>query len=1188
MANKFKPSRVRKHKARVRAPNDCSTRIGATDPNASVIDPNDQKENALRKQQLREILRAQQPQTSSKKKKRLNKYIETKLRKEETLDLLKKLGSNVIDTSQFKSSRNLGLSDKSRRHDRGADRNSVDTSTSSSSDDEGSQTLPRAEAASISVINKVGLDFPATTTLPNDKIGIGLKRPLEIDDEGLPIIRKKQRVRGSPQPNIPDDGDESSWDGFGSDSLSQASSEENDNSEDHREASGEDSEIQSETGEERALLLPLSAAKAQHIPMRPAFRARSDFKDWAQQQINKARDFAPSVPLDETPKVPENNPPLAWRPRPPEYDALPKELQVPGRQMRREAYSVKVERSPNVQAARLQLPIVAEEQKIIEAVHNNPAVVVTGSTGSGKTTQVPQFLYEAGYGSHDGPTPGMIGVTQPRRVAAVAMAQRVGQELSKAPACAYQIRFDSTVGRSTAIKFMTDGILIREIAQDFALTKYSAIIIDEAHERSVNTDILIGLMSRIVDLRAEMSTENQDVKPLKLIIMSATLMTNAFIKNSNLFRGIAPPLVESEGRQHPVTIHFARRTQRNYVDEAFRKVTRAHRKLPKGGILVFMTAQNEISALMKKLQGSLHAEGPSIGAQRLRLAAKEVPLEAGEVDLGDDRLAVDESLDEFPELDEEEDCEEFDIQEPQEKTLGARILPLYSQLPTKEQLRVFEEPPEGTRSIVLATNVAETSITIPGVRYVFDCGRAKERKYDKTTGVQTFQVDWISKASAAQRSGRAGRTGPGHCYRLYSSAVYERDFPEHTEPEILRMPVEGLVLQLKSMDLQHVVNFPFPTAPSRTSIRQAEKLLSYLGAIDIEGRITPLGRDLSTYPVSPRFAKILAIGHQQNCMYLSVAMVAALATPELFVPENLTDQADTADKDDEMYTQAQSLQDAEKEMQRKEYNRAQHFFSNQDKHADVLKLLSAFCAYAWAREFEDGDAFCARMFLRPKAMKETFQLYRQLLGLVALNRPGSVEPQQPTIAAPTAVQKVALKQITAAAFLDQIAIRADLAPSPPGMSRKPKRAVDVPYLTLFPSHEGTAETLDQLAVYTHPSSVLARASAKDLPAYLIYSSLQRAAPKTADVDELPKTRMHPLTAVGAAQLAALARGTPLLQYGKPLGRVESVEGERNKRMAWVVPTMTGGESGRSWPLPAVKVLQRRDKRGDWVVEGVEK
>ena len=1105
----------------------------------------------------------------------------------------------MVDTSSFKSAKNLGTTKHQKKSDHkkasgksnAGSRPQIDDSSSSDESEPGPRLVAQAEEAS-STVNGDSRGEQAADS--GTAIGAGLKRPLEVNFDGLPTIK---RLRIYPEPERPSSDSEPSWNGIQSDFEGNTSEDVKEDREGSDDTSVGGSDMTTDTEyDDRALAFPLSEATTQPMPSRPAFRVRSDFKDWAEQQINEARNFSPARPMTESARS-TAAPSLskAHTLRPPEEDPLPEELKVPGDPVKRQSYSVRVNRLPEVQEARLQLPVVTDEQKIMEAIHNNPVVIVCGSTGSGKTTQAPQFLYEAGYGNPNGPTPGMIGVTQPRRVAAVTMAQRVGHELNNPLASSYQIRFDSTVGQRTAVKFMTDGIMIREIAQDFALTKYSVVIVDEAHERSVNTDILIGLISRIVDLRAKMHRGNSDMKPLKLVIMSATLMTDVFTKNSNLFRDRLPPVVESEGRQYPVTTHFARRTQRDYVEEAIRKVTKAHRKLPKGGILAFMTSQNEIATLSRKLRDSLNADNPTMDGPKLRLAAKEAPLEAEDMELGDERLVFDQNSIDDSETEQNDEDEEFTIQEQdgdgtskqEGRNLKALILPLYSQLPTTEQLRVFEPPPEDTRLIVLATNVAETSITIPGIRYVFDCGRAKERKHDRRTGVQSFEIGWISKASAAQRTGRAGRTGPGHCYRLYSSAIYERAFKEHTEPEILRVTAEGLVLQLKSMDLQHVVNFPFPSPPDRVSIAKAERLLSYMGALDQDGRVTPLGRNLSAYPVSPRFSRILTIGNQHDCIYLAVAIVAALATPELFVPENQLNLTISSHDNDNVYTQVQRLEDDEKEERRKEYNQVHHSFSSQDKHCDALKLLSAFCAYAWARRNEDADAFCARMFLRAKAMREAYQLFQQLLSLMALNSPGSVDPQRTTIAVPTAIQKSALKQMVAAGFLDQVAIRADLAPAPPDLPHKPRRAIDVPYLTLFPSRDGPAETLDERAVYIHPASLLARAPPKNLPPYLVYASLQRAAPKTADDAETPKTRMHPLTPVGPAQLRALAQGTPLLELGKPIGRVEAVEGERNQRRAWVVPSLMGGAEGRIWPLPAVKVLQRRDKKGDWVVEKVE-
>ena len=231
------------------------------------------------------------------------------------------------------------------------------------------------------------------------------------------------------------------------------------------------------------------------------------------------------------------------------------------------------------------------------------------------------------------------------------------------------------------------------------------------------------------------------------------------------------------------------------------------------------------------------------------------------------------------------------------------ILPLYSLLPNEQQMKVFQPAPLGTRMVIIATNVAETSLTIPGIRYVVDSGRSKERQYDPISGVQTFQVSWISKASASQRAGRAGRTGPGHCYRLYSSALFEDHFVKFAQPEIMRMPIEGVVLQMKSMNIDNVVNFPFPTPPDRHALKKAEDLLTSLGALappvmgrlvngvqqqgSVGGSITDLGRSMAGYPVSPRFAKMLAIGGQHGCLPYIVAIVAGLSVGDPFVHENM-------------------------------------------------------------------------------------------------------------------------------------------------------------------------------------------------------------------------------------------------------------------------------------------------------------
>lgn len=244
-----------------------------------------------------------------------------------------------------------------------------------------------------------------------------------------------------------------------------------------------------------------------------------------------------------------------------------------------------------------------------------------------------------------------------------------------------------------------------------------------------------------------------------------------------------------------------------------------------------------------------------------------------------------------------------------------QILPLYSLLSNEQQMQVFDSPPEGHRMVIVATNVAETSLTIPGIRYVVDSGRSKERHYDSSSGVQTFQVSWISKASASQRAGRAGRTGPGHCYRLYSSALFEDHFAKFAQPEIMRMPIEGVVLQMKSMNIDQVVNFPFPTPPDRQQLSIAERLLTNLGALEKPaitrmvggaqvvgsegGRITDLGKAMAGYPVTPRFAKMLVIGNQHECLAYVIAIVACLSVGDPFLHELSIDEGnDSADDED--------------------------------------------------------------------------------------------------------------------------------------------------------------------------------------------------------------------------------------------------------------------------------------------------
>jgi ATP-dependent RNA helicase DHX37/DHR1 len=536
---------------------------------------------------------------------------------------------------------------------------------------------------------------------------------------------------------------------------------------------------------------------------------------------------------------------------------------------RKPAFYVHVKRNPEIQQARSKLPMFAEEQQVMEAIHLHDVIVLCGATGCGKSTQLPQFLYEAGFG-HEKGTPGMIGCTQPRRVAAITTAKRIAKELNMplGKQVGFQVRYEKRMANDTKIKVMTDGILLKEIQSDFLLSDYSVIVVDEAHERGVNSDVLIGLLSRLVPLRRKgMTKDGRMLPPLKLIIMSATLRVTDFTENAPLFP-IPPPVIEVSARQHPVTVHFNRRTPLyTYMQEAFKKACKIHRKLPGGGILIFLTGRREIEWMCRNLReelgkmkkqkqkakarpqlrdGAFSTAGPNAvdmaptrGCAGAAAAAAATGGEVGETadaesgnkeaflfgqdDGADSDIEVDmdgedgadyedeedeevaskgaEALADDDESEEEEDLpeEEYDLSESEEeegadanpddesedeeekakRTVmldgaalargaagltgentgsaskhaassggkqhdakggaakdGARaekargkvskrpnrvlVVPLYSMLPGPQQLKAFHRPPKGVRLVVVATNVAETSITIPGIRYVVD------------------------------------------------------------------------------------------------------------------------------------------------------------------------------------------------------------------------------------------------------------------------------------------------------------------------------------------------------------------------------------------------------------------------------------------------------------------------------------
>lgn len=746
--------------------------------------------------------------------------------------------------------------------------------------------------------------------------------------------------------------------------------------------------------------------------------------------------------------------------------------------------------------------------------------------------------------------------------------------------------------------------------------------------------------------------------------MSATLRVSDFIENKTLF-STPPPVINAEARQFAVSIHFSRRTVRDYVDEAYRKICKMHRRLPMGGILVFLTGQNEIQYLMKKLRKTfplpkLNQEGPEEQNEpKVKILASEVVVETEDVELS---TTMDSTVHQLLTEDdnETEDISFFSDNNGHESDLSGaegvgegsnnlsdttasplHILPLYSLLPTDQQLRIFQDPPPGHRLCILATNIAETSLTIPNIRYVVDTGRVKSRVYIKSTGVTSYDITWVSKASAAQRAGRAGRTGPGHCYRLYSSAVFERDFTQFTDPEILQMPIEGVVLQMKGMNIERVINFPFPTPPDKEDLKRAERVLGYLGALkspfgsstgdDVARRmLTDMGRVMATLPLPPRFAKILIIGQQHGCLPYVIAITAALSIGELFLPEHQLDLS----LDDDSTDEAQSTKEANRpiptntsnlaasraQAQRKAYHQVLRVFTQLDPTCDILRLLSAVCAFE--HEYSTlgpaaAEVWCGNHFLRYKGMLETRRLRRQLTDIVKSNCPGATaaltpppgkkhkqetnprqrqsQPPIPTnpllLKPPNATQIKALKQIFAAGFIDQIAIRADLLPptttttalGPLPPLRKYSKMTSVPYTPLSPPSVHSPYS------YIHPSSPLAQLHATKAPKFIIYSTLTIAANPSLAEGQNARVRMLPLTPLDSGKVVtALAKGTSLLTHSKPLGGkvdVQATEDGKVRKEVWVqwMLRREGAAGELGWELGVEKVAMIK-KGGGWIVD----
>uniref|UniRef100_A0A0W0F2G2 Pre-mRNA-splicing factor ATP-dependent RNA helicase PRP16 n=1 Tax=Moniliophthora roreri TaxID=221103 RepID=A0A0W0F2G2_MONRR len=466
------------------------------------------------------------------------------------------------------------------------------------------------------------------------------------------------------------------------------------------------------------------------------------------------------------------------------------------------------------------LPAFACREDLMKVLRDNQVVIVVGETGSGKTTQLAQFLYEDGYCQH-----GIIGCTQPRRVAAMSVAKRVSEEMEckLGSLVGYAIRFEDCTSAETKIKYMTDGVLLRESLNEGDLDRYSIIILDEAHERSLSTDVLMGLLRKILSRRRD----------LKLVVTSATMNAEKFSK----FYGNAPCFT-IPGRTFPVEIFHSKSPCEDYVDSAVKQVLQIHLSLPPGDILVFMTGQEDIEVTCQVVQERL--------------------------DLLDDPALL-------------------------------AVLPIYSQMPADLQAKIFEATSDGRRKVIVATNIAETSLTVDGILYVVDAGYSKLKVYNPKVGMDALQITPISQANAGQRTGRAGRTGSGYCYRLYTEMAYRNEMFENTIPEIQRTNLANTVLLLKSLGVKNLLEFDFMDPPPQANILNSMYQLWVLGALDNVGDLTTVGRKMSEFPMEPSMAKMLIASVEYKCSAEMLTIVSMLSVPSVFYrPKERMEEADAA------------------------------------------------------------------------------------------------------------------------------------------------------------------------------------------------------------------------------------------------------------------------------------------------------
>lgn len=526
------------------------------------------------------------------------------------------------------------------------------------------------------------------------------------------------------------------------------------------------------------------------------------------------------------------------------------------------------------------LPVFQMRNQLLRAVHDSQFIVIVGETGSGKTTQLTQYLYEDGFAQN-----GIIGCTQPRRVAATSVAKRVAEEMGVmlGQEVGYNVRFDENTSSATKIKYLTDGMLQREALMDPDMSNYSVVMLDEAHERTIATDILFALLKKAARRRPD----------LKVIVTSATLDSEKF---SRFFNDC--PIVEIPGRTFPVEILYTKQPEPDYLAAALDSVIHIHVSEAPGDILVFLTGADEIET----------------SADVLNEKMKSLGSDAGEL----------------------------------------IVLPVYSALPTEMQSRIFEPTPPGARKVILATNIAETSLTIDGIFYVVDPGFAKVNMYDPKLGIDMLTVKPISQAQANQRAGRAGRTGPGKCYRLYTELAYKNEMLPNTIPEIQRQNLSNTLLMLKAIGINDLIHFDFMDPPSTESIMLSLNDLYYLRAVDDESRITAIGRNLVNIPAEPKISKTLIESIHYRCSDEMITIFSMITTPNIFFrPKDKEEMAD------------------------KKKARFHH------PHGDHLTLLNVY--NHWVNS-DYSREWCQENFIQERSLKRARDIRRQLVDIFKRNR----------------------------------------------------------------------------------------------------------------------------------------------------------------------------------------------------------